>query len=101
MAKVRKSPIILKPTIDEKLVLQFASAVSPKKSGSAAENLPATSLKQPPARKLSSSGVGKNVRQISLTLKKDLYDKIAGDAALKNRTVEEHLIRHLTKRYGD
>jgi hypothetical protein len=81
MSKVRKSPIILKPKIDEKMALQFASGVP-------ADNLPAT------------SAIGKNARQISLTLKKDLYDKIAREAALKDRTLEEHLIKHLTKRYA-
>jgi hypothetical protein len=99
MTKVRKSPIILKPTIDEKMALQFASAVPPPASVSAAHNLPATAPKQPSAKELSSSDVGKNVRQISLTLKGNLYDKIARDAARKNRTIEEHLIKHLTKRY--
>ena len=82
------------------MALQFASAVSPPASGSTADNLLATSPKQPSAKELSSSDVGKNVRQISLTLKGDLYDKIARDAARKNRTLEEHLIKHLTKRYG-
>ena len=100
MTKARKIPIILKPTIDEKLAHQFASAVSPTKSRPSAENPPAASPKQPSSKKLFSNGAGKNVRQISLTLKKDLYDRIAGEAALKNRTLEEHLIRHLTKRYG-
>jgi len=100
MTKVRKSPIILKPTIDEKMALQFASAVSPPASGSVVDNLPAASSEQPSAKRVSSGDVGKNVRQISLTLKKDLYDKIARDAARKNRTLEEHLIKHLTKRYG-
>jgi hypothetical protein len=100
MTKARKSPIILKPTIDENLALQFAAMVSPTKSGSEPDKLPPASTKQPSANKLSSRGVGKNTRQISLALEKELYDKIASDAAIKNRTLEEHLIRHLTKRYG-
>jgi hypothetical protein len=100
MTKVRKSPIILKPTIDEKMALQFASAVSAPRSRSAADNPPPTAPRQASGQKLSSRDVGKNARQISLTLKRDLYDEIAKDAALKSRTVEEHLVRHLTKRYG-
>jgi hypothetical protein len=100
MTKVRKSPIILKPTIDEKMALQFASAASPAASGAASDNLTAASPRRPTAKRASTSDVGKNVRQISLTLKRDLYDKIAKAAARKNRTLEEHLIKHLIKRYG-
>jgi hypothetical protein len=96
MTKVRKSPIILKPTIDEKMALQFASAASP----AASDSLPAASPKRSTAKKVSTSDAGKNMRQISLTLKRDLYDKIAKAAARKNRTLEEHLIKHLIKRYG-
>jgi hypothetical protein len=95
MTKMKKNPTILKPTIDEKLALQFATAVSPPKPGPAMD-VAAKPPRRSPAKKLSSS----NDRQISLTIKKDLYDRIASDAALKNRTVEEHLIKHLTKRYG-
>ena len=40
------------------------------------------------------------MRQISITLKKDLYERIAKDAARKDRTVEEHLKKHLIKHYG-
>jgi hypothetical protein len=40
------------------------------------------------------------MRQISITLKKDLYERIAKEAARKDRTVEDHLRRHLTKHYG-
>jgi hypothetical protein len=92
MSKVRKSPVILKPKIDERMALQFASAVP-------ADDLSATSKGKPSAKKSSSGSVGKKVRQVTLTLKKDLYDKIAEEASLKDRTLEEHLIRHLSKRY--
>ena len=47
----------------------------------------------------SPAGIPKDMRQISLTIKKDLYDRIAKEAARKDRTVEEHLKKHLTKRY--
>jgi hypothetical protein len=99
MSKVRKSPTILKPTIDEKTALQFASAGAPPQSVSTADTVSARSPKHTSAKKPNTSDVGKNVRQISLTLKKDLYERIVKDAARKNRTLEEHLIRHLTKRY--
>jgi hypothetical protein len=99
MSKVRKSPTILKPTIDEKMVLQFASAGSPRQSVSTTAHVSAPSPGQPSAKKGAASDVGKNLRQISITLKKDLYERIVKDAARKNRTLEEHLIRHLTKRY--
>jgi hypothetical protein len=95
MTKMKKNPTILKPTIDEKLVLQFATAVSPPKSRPAADDVAAKAAGRSP-KKLSAG----NERQIALTIKKDLYDRIASEAALKNRTVEEHLIKHLTKRYG-
>jgi hypothetical protein len=99
MSKVRKSPTILKPMIDEKTALQFASAGSSPQSGSATDSPAAASPKQLSTKKPSAGGAGKNVRQIALTLKKDLYDRIVKDAARKNRTPEEHLIKHLTKRY--
>jgi hypothetical protein len=100
MTKVRKSPTILKPIIDEKMALQFAASVSPPASRSGIDAPPAASARQRSANDASSGPAGKNSRQILLTLKKDLYDRIAKDAARKDRTVEEHLIRHLTKRYG-
>ena len=99
MSKVRKSPTILKPTIDEKMALQFASAGSPLQSLPTTDTVPAPALKQRLAKKPATGDVEKNVRQISLTLKKGLYERIVKDAARKNRTLEEHLIRHLTKRY--
>jgi hypothetical protein len=37
--------------------------------------------------------------QISLTISGNLCNRIAKDAARINRTVEEHLKKHLTKRY--
>jgi hypothetical protein len=99
MKKERKSATILKPEIDEQAALQFASAgsepvpapskVKPKKSASQEQVLP----------KGSPAGIPKDMRQIALTIKKDLYDRIAKEAARKNRTVEEHLKKHLTKRY--
>jgi hypothetical protein len=99
MKKERKSATILKPEIDEQAALRFASAGSepvpapskekPKKAASKVE-IP---LKDSPA------GIPKDMRQISLTIKKDLYDRIAKEASRKNRTVEEHLKKHLTKRY--
>jgi hypothetical protein len=101
MTKARKSPTILKPTIDEKMALQFASAVSPSPSDSVKDGASAT-LPHPGAAKKPSPGrVAKNMRQISLTLTKHLYAKISKEAAHKNRTVEEHLIKHLTKRYEE
>ena len=99
MSKVRKSPTILKPTIDEKTALQFASAASPPQSVPATAHVSAPLPGQTSAKKRTASDAGKNLRQISLTLKKNLYERIAKEAARKNRTLEEHLIRHLTKRY--
>jgi len=100
MTKVRKSPTILKPMIDEKLALQFAASVSPPPPRSGTGAFPVTSVRRLPAKESSSGHIGKDEKQVLLTLKMDLYDKIAKDAARKDRTLEEHLIRHLTKRYG-
>ena len=98
MTRVRKSPTILKPMIDENMALQFATAASP--SLSAANRTEPKPAGQPSPKSRPSGATGKNVRQISLTIKRDLYDRIAKDAARKDRTVEEHLIKHLNKRYG-
>jgi hypothetical protein len=100
MTKVRKSPTILKPTIDEKMMLQFSSAASSSSSAQTIKDLPPTIGKPPSTKHVSPPGTGPDVRQISLTLKKSLYEKIARNAARKNRTIEEHLIKQLTKRYG-
>jgi hypothetical protein len=93
MTRMRKSPTILKPMIDDTVALQFASAGSPSPAVPMKPSSPAPAKKAAPAS-------GKNVRQVSFTLKKELYERIAKEAARKNRTVEEHLVRHLTKRYG-
>jgi hypothetical protein len=99
MKKERKSATILKPEIDEQAALQFASAGSePVPAPSKDKPKKAASKKRIP-QKDSPADIPKDMRQISLIIKKDLYDRIAKDAARKNRTVEEHLKKHLTKRY--
>jgi hypothetical protein len=99
MKKERKSSTILKPEIDEEAALRFASAVSKLTSGHSTDMFPGVKAGSKKVKKNSSNDSEKGMRQISLTIKKGLYDKIAKEAARKNRTVEEHLIRHLTKRY--
>jgi hypothetical protein len=100
MKKERKSATILKPEIDEQAALQFASAGSePVPAPSKDKPKKAASKKRIP-QKDSPADIPKDMRQISLIIKKDLYDRIAKDAARKNRTVEEHLKKHLTKRYN-
>jgi hypothetical protein len=99
MKKERKSSTILKPEIDEEAALRFASAVSKLTSGHAADLFPSVKAGPKKVKKNSSNDIEKGMRQISLTIKNGLYDKIAKEAARKNRTVEEHLKRHLTKRY--
>lgn len=98
MGKPRKTPTILKPVIDEETALQFASAGSGQASESSSNKLPKSASKQPTVTK-SSRALKKDMRQISLTISKELYDRIAEEAARKNRTVEEHLRKHLDKRY--
>jgi hypothetical protein len=99
MKKQRISPTILKPVIDEKMALQFASAASVTAPESSTDKLPAALSKQPVAKRASRDKVEKDMRQISLTISRNLYNRIAKEAARKNRTVEEHLKKHLTKRY--
>ena len=100
MTKERKSPTILKPEIDEETALRFASADSGSAMESPREKLPKAVERKPKLQKDLPEEVEKGMRQISLTIKKSLYEKIAKDAARKNRTVEEHLRKHLAKRYN-
>jgi hypothetical protein len=99
MKKERKISTILKPEIDEETALRFASAASKLTSGRSTVRFPGAKAEPQKLKKNSSNALEKGMRQISLIIKKDLYDKIAKEAARKNRTVEEHLQRHLTKRY--
>jgi hypothetical protein len=98
MKRERKSATILKPEIDEEAALRFAAAVAPPTSSNTSSRSPKPGKK--PSTKALSVEKPKEMCQISLTVKKSLYDKIAKDAARKNRTVEEHLRKHLTKRYA-
>jgi len=99
MKKQRKSATILKPVIDEEAVLLFASEGSGPASELSTDRAPKAEPIQPEIKKGSRNSVEKNMRQISLVISKSLYDRIAKEAARKNRTVEEHLKKHLTKRF--
>jgi len=99
MKKQRKSATILKPVIDEEAVLQFVSKGSGLASEPSTDRAPKAESIQPGIKKRSPNSVEKDMRQISLVISKNLYDRIAKEAARKNRTVEEHLKKHLTKRY--
>ena len=92
MKKQRKSPTILKPVIDEETALRFASADSAIVSEASAGDSAA-------AKGAPGDGVEKDACRISLTISRSLYNRIAKEAARKNRTVEDHLKKHLTKRY--
>ena len=100
MSKERKIPTILKPMIDEETAIRFASAGFAPASECAMDKSPDTPPKQTASKKRTYSDSGKDMRQISITLKRDLYERIAKDAARKDRTVEEHLKKHLTKHYS-
>lgn len=99
MKKRKQSPTILKPVIDEEAALRFAMAGSGTSPEPSIPKSPEAVLR-PAAKKAPDTEVEKNVRLISFAIKKDLYDKIAEEAARKNRTIEEHLRKHLMKRYG-
>ena len=99
MKKQRKSATILKPVIDEESVLLFASEGSKLAAELSTDRAPKAEPAQPAIKKGSHISVEKDSRQISLVISKNLYDRIAKEAARKNRTVEEHLKKHLTKRF--
>jgi hypothetical protein len=99
MKKQRTSPTILKPVIDEKTALRFASAASVPVPESSTDKLAAAVSKWPAAKKAPRDEGEKDMRQISLTISRSLYNRIAKEAARKNRTIEEHLTKHLAKRY--
>jgi len=101
MGKQRKSATILKPVIDEETALRFASAGSEKILETSNSKLSEAASKKSASPKRSRGGIEMDSRQILLTIDKNLYAKIAKEAARKNRTVEEHLEKHLTKRYQE
>jgi hypothetical protein len=90
----------MKPLIDEEAALAFAL------NGSAPEAKRTKDGSGPRRSKTSTQpvrpdeGIGKNMVRISLAIKKSLYERIAKDAARKDRTVDEHLRKHLSKHYG-
>ena len=100
MSKERKVPSIVKPLINEEAALAFAS------NGSALASEDAIGRSAGALQKRSATGnqpddtIAKNMVQISITIKKSLYERIAKDAARKNRAVDEHLKRHLAKHYA-
>ena len=100
MSKERTIPTILKPTFDEEAALQFASTESAPGPVPATDKSINVLLKQIAPKKRASDAVGKDMKQISIVIKKNLYDRIAKEAARKDRTIEEHLQKHLAKRYG-
>jgi hypothetical protein len=100
MRKERRVPSILKPVIDEKTALEFAATVSTLTAANKTDQSAGAPARKSVPHKQSDSAVGKNMVQLSIVIKKSLYERIAKDAARKNRTVDEHLKRHLAKRYG-
>ncbi len=99
MKKERTSPTIIKPVIDEETALQFAMAGSDQTPEPPTATLPKTVSRQAASKKVPNDSVEKGMRQISLKISKGLYDRIAKEAARKDRTVEEHLTKRLTKHY--
>jgi len=99
MVKKRISPTILKPVIDEETALRFALADKGQASEPSTDEQSKLSSKQTTQRRSHDDGLEKNLRHISITVSKRLYDRIAKEAARKNRTVEEHLQKHITKHY--
>lgn len=100
MRKERKGPQVLKPMIDEETALRFASAEPVPASETATDKSLDAPIRKTVLKQRSHDDIGKDMRQISITLKKDLYERIAKAAARKERTVAEHLQRHLIKHFG-
>jgi hypothetical protein len=100
MRKEKTIPSISKPMIDEDKVLEFASIGSSQTPKSRIEQSPDKSSVQATLKGHAEETIGKGLRRISIIIKKSLYERIAKDAARKDRTVEEHLKRHLAKYYG-
>jgi ribbon-helix-helix CopG family protein len=98
MSKKRRSPPISKPMVDEETALKFALAAFVPVSTPAVKSH--DKPPEPASKKGSYDDIGKDMRRISITLKRNLYERIAKDAARKGRTVGEHLERHLTKYYS-
>jgi hypothetical protein len=100
MRKERKSPQILKPMIDEETALRFASAECVADSETAKDPSLEAHPRKAALKQRSRDDNREGMRQISITLKRGLYERIAKDAARKERTVAEHLQRHLVKHFG-
>lgn len=101
MTRVKRSPTIQKPTIDEEMVLRFASEEAGSASRPAVDRPPGPSPKRPAPKRGARDGPGPGRKAITITIRKEIYDRIAEEALRKNRSVEEHLEKHLTKRYGE
>jgi hypothetical protein len=100
MRKERKVPSIVKPLVDEETALAFASTGSPSALEGSMDKPAGALPKRSAAAHQSDDTIAKNMVQISIVIKKSLYERIAKDAARKNRTVDEHLKRHLAKHYA-
>jgi hypothetical protein len=100
MSKERKIPTILKPIFNEEAALRFASTETAPVSGSETVKSTGAVPRKTAPKKRDYEAISKDMKQISLAIKKSLYDRIAKDAARKDRTVEEHIQKHLAKRYG-
>ena len=100
MRKERKVPSIVKPLVDEETALAFASTGSASALDGPIDKRSAALPKRSAAAIQSDSAIRKNMVQISIAIKKSLYERIAKDAARKNRAVDEHLKRHLAKHYA-
>ena len=90
----------MKPMIDEETALRFASAEPVPESETKTDKSPEVPPRKAALKQQSHGDVGKGMKQVSITLKKGLYERIAKAAARKERTVEEHLERHLMKHFG-
>ena len=90
----------MKPLVDEETALAFASTGSASVLEGSMDKPAGALPKRPAAGRQSDDTIAKNMVQISIVIKKSLYERIAKDAARKKRAVDEHLKRHLAKHYA-
>jgi hypothetical protein len=100
MKKVRQVPSILKPLIDEKAAIAFAETGASSASENAMDKRTVPPARRPASNRQSHDDAGKNMVRLSIVIKKSLYEIIAKDAARKDRTIDDHLKKHLAKHYG-
>jgi hypothetical protein len=80
MTKERKKTTVAKPLFDEEAALRFAAGAT--------------------ANAAQDGEIAGGLISVTITLKRDVYVSLEREAAKKERTVEEHLRKFLTKHFA-